>query len=240
MLIGYRRAIIHRRKWGVTMYCILIIEDEIAIRQELKQLLENALYQVMTLHEFGNTAEDILEIQPDLVLMDVNLPGESGFDICQKVRKESDVPIVFVTSRTDSMDELNGMLKGGDDYITKPFQAPVLLAHIAAVLKRTQKTNQKEKKNVHKGVELDTARGCVLYQGKRADLSKNELKIMYYLFEHKSEIVPRLDLVEYLWDQQVFVDDNTLSVNVTRLRTKLEEIGIRDFIETKRGMGYRI
>lgn len=219
---------------------VLIIEDDAAIRQELKQLLENALYQVKTLADFRNTAEDILEIQPDLVLMDVNLPAESGFDVCQKVREKSNVPIVFVTSRTDSMDELSGMLKGGDDYITKPFHAPVLLAHIAAVLKRTQRTNTEEKKNIHKSVELDTARGTVMYQGKRAELSKNELKILHCLFEHKNEIVSRMDLVEYLWDQQVFIDDNALSVNMTRLRAKLEEIGIHDFIETKRGMGYRI
>ncbi len=219
---------------------ILIIEDDVAIRQEIKQLLENALYQVTVLAEFGNTAEDILEIQPDLVLMDVNLPLKSGFDVCQKLREKSDVPVIFVTSRTDSMDELSGMLKGGDDYITKPFSAPVLLAHIAAVLKRTQKANTEEKKNIHKGVELDTARGSVMYQGKRAELSKNELKILYCLFKHKNEIVSRIDLVEYLWDQQIFIDDNALSVNMSRLRAKLEEIGIHDFIETKRGMGYRI
>lgn len=219
---------------------ILIVEDDAAVRQEIKQLLENALYQVTVLAGFRNTAEDILEIQPDLVLMDVNLPAESGFDVCQKLREKSDVPVIFVTSRTDSMDELSGLLKGGDDYITKPFHAPVLLAHIAAVLKRTRKTNTEEKKNIHKGVELDTARGSVMYQGNRAELSKNELKILYCLFEHKNEIVSRTDLVEYLWDQQVFIDDNALSVNMTRLRARLEEIGIHDFIQTKRGMGYRI
>ncbi len=219
---------------------ILIVEDDAAVRQEIKQLLENALYQVTVLAGFRNTAEDILEIQPDLVLMDVNLPAESGFDVCQKLREKSDVPVIFVTSRTDSMDELSGLLKGGDDYITKPFHAPVLLAHIAAVLKRTRKTNTEEKKNIHKGVELDTAPGSVMYQGNRAELSKNELKILYCLFEHKNEIVSRTDLVEYLWDQQVFIDDNALSVNMTRLRARLEEIGIHDFIQTKRGMGYRI
>ncbi len=219
---------------------ILIVEDDAAVRQEIKQLLENALYQVTVLAGFRNTTEDILEIQPDLVLMDVNLPAESGFDVCQKLREKSDVPVIFVTSRTDSMDELSGLLKGGDDYITKPFHAPVLLAHIAAVLKRTRKTNTEEKKNIHKGVELDTAPGSVMYQGNRAELSKNELKILYCLFEHKNEIVSRTDLVEYLWDQQVFIDDNALSVNMTRLRARLEEIGIHDFIQTKRGMGYRI
>ncbi|MCI8647085.1 MAG: response regulator transcription factor [Firmicutes bacterium] len=219
---------------------ILIIEDDAAIRQELKLLLENALYQVTALTEFGEAAEAIINIQPDLVLLDVNLPEESGFAVCRKVREVSQVPIIFVTSRTDSMDELEGMLKGGDDYITKPFNAPVLLARIAAVLKRTRKENDEDAKLIHKGAELDPGRGQILYQGEQADLTKNELKIIYFLFQRKSEIVSRMDLVEYLWDQQVFIDDNALSVNVTRLRGKLEEIGLADFIETKRGMGYRI
>lgn len=219
---------------------ILIIEDDAAIRQELKQLLENALYQVIAPDGFGNTADVILETEPDLVLMDVNLPGESGFEVCRKVRETSEVPIIFVTGRADSMDELSGMLEGGDDYITKPFQAPVLLAHIAAVLRRTQKANAEEKRYLHRGVELDMARGTVTYRGQSADLSKNELKILYCLFAHKNEIVPRMDMVEYLWDAQIFIDDNALSVNMARLRAKLEAIGIRDFIETKRGMGYRI
>lgn len=219
---------------------ILVVEDDPVIRQELKQLLENALYQVTVATEFQNIEENVMRLNPDLILLDVNLPGESGFDICRKIRAGSDVPIIFVTSRTDSMDELNGMLKGGDDYITKPFNPPVLLARIAAVLKRTRKGSMDETKLFHKGVELDLACGCVRYQGKQADLSRNELKILSFLFRHKTEIVSRIDLIEYLWDQQVFIDDNALSVNVTRLRGKLEEIGIHDFIETKRGMGYRI
>ncbi|MCI9124680.1 MAG: response regulator transcription factor [Eubacterium sp.] len=219
---------------------ILIIEDDAAVRQELKQLLENALYQTAVLAAFENITQDILEMQPDLVLLDVNLPGQSGFDVCQSVRGKSDVPIIFVTGRTDSMDELNGMLKGGDDYIAKPFHAPVLLARIAAVLKRTQRADPGVKREIHRGVELDTARACVMYQGKCAELSKNELKILHCLFQHKDEIVPRIDLVEYLWDQQAFIDDNALSVNVARLRAKLEQIGIHHFIQTKRGMGYRI
>lgn len=218
---------------------ILIIEDDAAIRQEVKQLLENALYQVQVLTEFHHIIEDVMEIQPDLILLDVNLPQESGFTICQKIREKSDIPIIFLTSRTDSMDELNGMLQGGDAYITKPFQPPLLLAHIAAVLKRTKKSDIQEKM-ICRGVELDIARGCVKYHDKQMDLSKNELKILYYLFLHKGEIVPRMDLVEYLWDQQAFIDDNALSVNITRLRAKLEGIGVCDFIETRRGMGYRI
>lgn len=217
-----------------------MVEDDSAIRQELKQLLENALYQVTVITDFRNTKEKIMGIPADLILLDVNLPGESGFDICRKIRAVSDVPVIFVTSRTDSMDELNGMLRGGDDYITKPFNPPVLLARIAAVLKRTRKDSADEQKLLYKGVELDLACGCVRYQGKQTDLSRNELKILSCLFRHKTEIVSRIDLIEYLWDQSVFIDDNALSVNVTRLRGKLEKIGIHDFIETKRGMGYRI
>ena len=188
---------------------------------------------------FEENHEHFLQIEPDLLLLDVNLPQQSGFEICKSIRKTSDVPIIFLTSRTDSMDELSGMLQGGDAYITKPFQPPLLLAHIAAVLKRAKKADIPEKMTC-KGVELDVVRGCVKYQGQQVDLSKNELKILHYLFLHQGEIVPRIELVEYLWDQQVFIDDNALSVNITRLRAKLAEIGVCDFIETKRGMGYRI
>lgn len=218
---------------------ILIIEDDAAIRQELKLLLENALYQVSILTQFHHVAKEVLSIQPDLVLLDVNLPQESGFTICKNIRKSSDVPIIFLTSRTDSMDELNGMLQGGDAYITKPFQPPLLLAHIAAVLKRVKKADV-PKQMIYKGVELDVIGGCVTYQEQQADLSKNELKILHYLFLHQGEIVSRMELVEYLWDQQVFIDDNALSVNITRLRAKLAQIGVYDLIETRRGMGYRI
>lgn len=220
---------------------IIILEDEPIIRKELKILLENALYQVSAPEQFEHATETIVKQQPDLILLDLNLPGVSGFEICTQVRELSDVPIIFLTSRTNSMDELTGMLKGGDDYITKPYQAPILLARIAAVLKRTGKGQDKAPGNLLvKGVQLDVIRVCMNYAGKSAELTKNELKIMHYLFEHEGEIVSRLSLVEYLWDNQVFIDDNTLSVNITRIREKLKSIGVSDLIETKRGMGYRI
>ena len=215
---------------------ILIVEDDAAIRQELKQLLENALYQVTALDAFGDAAGDILKADPDIVLLDLNLPEESGFDICTK-----EVPIIFLTSRTDSMDELTGMLKGGDDYITKPFQPPILLARIAAVLKRTRKETEGEAARLsHKGVELDVARGYISFQGRQTELSKNELKILHCLFKKKGEIVPRVEIIEYLWDNQVFIDDNTLSVNMMRIREKLCALGAGNLIQTKRGMGYKI
>lgn len=219
---------------------ILIVEDEPAIRQELKLLLENALYQVTALDDFTNVPEEVLACGPNLVLLDLNLPGESGFDICSSIRASSEVPIIFVTSRTDSMDELTGLMKGGDDYITKPFHAPILLAHIAAVLKRTARGGSEVTKLAHREAELDIARGSLSFCGQVVELTKNELKIMHYLFLNKEKIVSRADLIEYLWDNQVFIDDNTLSVNMTRIRTKLDRAGMHDFIRTRRGLGYYI
>ena len=221
---------------------ILIVEDDAAIRQELKQLLENALYQVTALDVFRGTWPPIYGRRTRTSsFWTLNLPEESGFDICMKVRAVSEVPIIFLTSRTDSMDELTGMLKGGDDYITKPFQPPILLARIAAVLKRARKEAIGESARLsHNGVKLDVARGYISFQGRQTELSKNELKILHCLFKKKGEIVPRVEVIEYLWDNQVFIDDNTLSVNMTRIRSKLEEIGVEGFIETRRGMGYRI
>ncbi len=220
---------------------IVLIEDEPAIRQELTLLLQNALYEVTALDDFANAASAALAASPDLILLDIKLPGASGFDICTEVRAVSDVPILFLTSQTSAADELNGMLKGGDDYITKPFQPPILLARIAAVLKRTKKAGAKElNKLEYKGVVLDIARGSIGYQGSHCDLTKNEFKILHYLFQNTGRIIPRIELIEYLWDNQVFIDDNALSVNMTRLRGKLEHLGVQNFVETKRGMGYRL
>lgn len=226
---------------------IVIVEDDKSIRKELKLLLENAFYEARIIEEFEDVAGQIcsMEPAPDLVLLDLNLPGESGFDICTKLRERTDIPIIFLTSRTDSMDELTGILKGADDYITKPFNSPILMARIGVVLKRTTNRNAgKQRDNAlcleYKEVTLNLAGGYIEHAGKRVDLTKNELKILHLLYQKKGEIVPRLDMIEYLWDNEVFIDDNTLSVNVTRLRGKLAEIGVTDFIETKRGMGYRI
>ena len=226
---------------------IVIVEDDERIRKELKRLLENAFYQVTVIESFTDVAGQIRVLCPaaDLVLLDLNLPGESGFDVCRKLREYSDIPIIFLTSRTDSMDELTGILNGADDYITKPFNPPILLARIGVVLKRTTSKNAVKSTNdtIHleyKGVTLNLAGAYVEHAGKKTDLTKNELKILHLLYQKKGEIVPRMDMIEYLWDNEVFIDDNTLSVNVTRLRNKLSEIGVKDFIETKRGMGYRI
>lgn len=220
---------------------ILIIEDEAVIRRELKILLENAMYEVAVLTEFHHILPQIAEQSPDLILLDINLPGCSGFNLCTQIRGEMGVPVIFLTSRTDSMDELNGILKGGDDYITKPYQAPILLARIGAVLKRTMGGRLKEQTQfVHKDVRLDIA-GCVLTcRNKQTELTKAEMKILYRLFKRPGEYVSRTDLIEYLWENKIFIDDNTLSVHMTRIREKLKAIGVHELIVTKRGLGYRI
>lgn len=220
---------------------ILVIEDEAVIRRELKILLENTMYEAAILTDFHDVVPQIRREKPDLVLLDVNLPGCSGFDICTQIRGEMEVPVIFLTSRTDSMDELNGILKGGDDYITKPYQAPVLLARIGAVLKRTKGSSLKEvTQYVHNGVKLDIA-GCILiYEGKQTDLTKAEMKILYQLFRNSGEYISRMNLIEYLWENRIFIDDNTLSVHMTRIRERLKALGVDGLISTKRGMGYRI
>lgn len=220
---------------------IMIIEDERNIREDLRVLLESALYEVAAAEQFENVPEQIENEQPDLVLLDINLPGGNGREICQQVRRKMEVPIIFVTSDDDVMAEIKGMLAGGDDYITKPYHPSLLLARISAVLKRTRKQPEEEKYTFeHRGVTLDIRTYKLFYQEQQAEITKNECRLMHYLFLHQGEVVPRLELIEYLWDNEVFIDDNALSVTVTRVRSKLADIGKEDFIETKRGAGYRI
>ncbi len=159
-----------------------------------------------------------------------------------QIRARTDIPVIFLTGRTDSLDELTGFLKGADDYITKPFQPALLLARIGAVLKRSAKNapSRKDAPLTHKNAALEPGACRLLYQGHSLDLTKTEMKILHLLFLHAGNFVARADLVEYLWENHIFLDDNTLSVHITRLREKLRSAGLDDFIETKRGMGYRI
>lgn len=222
------------------MYKIMVIEDEANIRIELKMILENALYNVVLVDRFENVLNQIIDENPDLILLDVNLPNKSGLDICMDLRKISDIPVIFVTSKNTSMDELNCITLGGDDYISKPYNPPILLARILSILKRTKKITENKNLLTYKDVTLDVLNATVKYNDNYIELSKTEMKILYYLFLNKDKIVDRISLVEYLWDNQSFIDDNTLSVNITRIRNKLSEIGVENFIETKRGLGYKI
>lgn len=220
---------------------IMIVEDEQNIREELKQLLENSLYQVIMIEEFQDVTGQIEQAAPDLVLLDIKLPNKDGHEICRQLREKSQIPIIFITSDENVMTEINSILLGGDDYITKPYHPSVLLARISAVLKRTRKQEGKEEQLlIHNGLTMDLHSYKIRYGGNEEDLSKNEFKLLHYLFQRKGEVVPRLDIIEYLWDNDVFIDDNALSVNVTRLRSKLERLGIPDYIKTKRGVGYLI
>ena len=236
------RKITLSKEENVMTHKILLIEDEILLREELKILLENAMYSVIAPDTYADAAGRAVSEKADLILLDVNLPGLSGFDLCTQIRSKSDTPVIFLTGRTGSMDELTGILKGADDYITKPFEPAILLARIGAVLKRTGKSseNREAQQFSHRDATLDTAACCLLLQDKKIDLTKTEMRILHKLFLHKETFVPRQDLVDHLWESHIFLDDNTLSVHITRLREKLRSAGLPDFIETKRGMGYRI
>ncbi len=222
------------------VFKIIIVEDDKEIREELTILLQNSGYEVKAIAEFENVAEKILENQPHLVLLDINLPNKSGYEICSKIRSKSKVPIIFVTSRNNSMDELKGIMLGGDDYIEKPYNVPILLARIQSLLNRIYASENKESILEYKGIELNLLKSTVRFDGKELELTKNEVKTLHYFFSNKDKIIARADIIDFLWDNGVYADDNSLSVIVTRLRDKLREIGIDDLIETRRGQGYKI
>ena len=222
------------------MFKIIIVEDDKEIREELKILLENSGHQVKLVTDFENVAQKIIDEQAHLVLLDINLPNKSGYEICSKIRTKSNIPIIFVTSRNNSMDELKGIMLGGDDYIDKPYNVPILLARIQNLLNRTYQKENKESKIEYKGVVLDILKSTIKYQEKEIELTKTEIKTLYFLLQHKDIIVPRADIINYLWDNEVYADDNSLSVIITRIREKIKELGIDNLIETKRGQGYKL
>ena len=227
-----------QKREEMRMYTILIIEDDEAICRELQMLLQKQGYEAIC----WNMQEDIRELvkthDPHIILLDINLPQMDGFTVCSQLRSFSKVPIIFVTSRNTDMDELWSMQMGGDDFITKPYNTSILLARIAALLKRSYEW--KDQNLTHHGVLLDVAMSRVEFQNNTRELTKNEVKILHYMFQHKGEIIPREDLIDYLWDNKLFIDDNALSVNVTRIRNKLRELGVEDFIVTRHRQGYQI
>jgi len=218
---------------------IIIVEDTKTIRQELATFLNRYGYEVIAPTDFENIISIIEKEEPNLILLDINLPVFDGFYICREVRKTSQVPIIVVTSRDSDMDELMSMNLGADDFITKPYNTQILLARINSVLKRVNQGNEGNQEIlVYNDLKLNLSNGTINCGDNALEITKNELKILYYLIKNKGNIVSRDDLMDYLWKSNLFVDDNTLSVNVTRLRKKLEEIGIKDVIETRRGLGY--
>lgn len=218
------------------MQKIIIVEDTEKIRNELKEFLSKYGYDVKVPKDFKNIINYIFEENPDLILLDINLPVFDGYYICREIRSKSDVPIIIVTSRDSEMDELMSMNLGADDFITKPYNTQILLARISSRLRRVNSSSSQLL--MHNGLNLNLSSGSISYNNNISELTKNELKILNYLILNKEKIVSRDELMEYLWSSEAYVDDNTLSVNVTRLRKKLEEIGLKNVIETRRGLGY--
>ena len=224
------------------MYTILICDDDRDIVSALDIYLTSEGYQTLKAYNGREAIRAAETHEIHLILMDIMMPELDGIRATARLRESGgNIPIILLTAKSEDSDKVLGLNIGADDYITKPFHPPILLARIAAVLKRTKKAGARElNKLEYKGVVLDIARGSIGYQGSHCELTKNEFKILHYLFQNTGRIIPRIELIEYLWDNQVFIDDNALSVNMTRLRGKLEHLGVQNFVETKRGMGYRL
>ena len=217
---------------------ILIIEDDEKLRCELETFLNKNGFVATSLNKFDNAVEDILNEKADLLLLDINLPYTDGEFICKEVRKTSNVPIIMVTSRDNEMDELLSLNYGADQYVTKPYNIQILLAKIVGLLKRNQNAGNNPDKIDCGEFVLNTAGRIIEKEDNKVELTKNEYKILEYLVLHRQQVISRDEIMDYLWESEEFVDDNTLNVNIKRLRTKLEELGLIDQIETRRGQGY--
>lgn len=222
------------------MYKIMIVEDDSVIANQMSKFLYTWDYHVEIATDLRNVMNDFSNIRPDLVFMDITLPYKNGYYWCEEIRKVSKVPIIFISSASDNMNIVMTMNAGADDYIAKPFDLQVLVAKLQALLRRTYDFANQMNFLEYEGVRLNIGNNVVIYEDKSVELTKNEGKILKILLERKGEIVERDTLMEYLWQTDCYVDDNTLSVNVNRLRKTLEEIGICDFIKTKKGIGYII
>jgi len=220
------------------MHKILLVEDDEVIRQQVKKMLEQWDYEVVLVEDFMEVLSIFVKVEPHLVLMDIGLPLFNGYRWCQEIRKVSKVPIMFLSSRDQAMDIVMAINMGGDDFVTKPFDQNVLLAKIQGLLRRSYEFGKDQSLLEYMGVILNLKAMDLVYQGEVVSLTKNEFQILQVLFERSGNIVSREDLMKELWNSDFFIDDNTLSVNVARLRKKLEAVGLKDFIETKKGVGY--
>lgn len=224
----------------MAQYRILIVEDDETIAKMEKEYLEKWEYNVFCVSDFKNILNDVSEQKPDLILMDVQLPYYNGFYWCSEIRKFSKVPIMFVSSKNDEMNIVMAMDMGGDEFIEKPFSLPVLTAKINALLRRSYSFKGQINMLEHKNVRLNLLNAIVFYGEQQVELTKNEFKILQILMENAGEMVTREQIMQQLWEDDSFIDDNTLTVNVTRIRKKLRSIGVEEFIMTKKGIGYFI
>lgn len=222
------------------MYKILIVEDDMVIAKTIKSHLESWGYEVKYITDFKNVMQTFVSYDPQLVLLDISLPYINGYTICNEIRKLSKVPIVFISSASDNMNIVMAINMGGDDFIAKPFDLTILTSKIQALLRRTYNFTGQSQLLEHRGAILNISDGTLNYKGEKIELTKNDQKILHILLENKGKTVSRDALMTRLWQTDSFIDDNTLSVNVNRLRKKLEIIGLQDFIKTKKGIGYLV
>ncbi|MGI6119267.1 MAG: response regulator transcription factor [Desulfosporosinus sp.] len=222
-------------------YRIYVVEDDRMLADEICQLLMKWGFEVRLAETFDNILDEFLIIKPHVVLMDVNIPSFDGFYWCKKIRDISPVPIIFISSRDSSMDVIMGMNNGGDDYLTKPFDNAVLVAKLQAVIRRAYEYSYQESHVLrYRGFTVHLEDATAAYDNKKCELTKNELKILRLLMENQEKIVTREALMRSLWDDEIYVNENTLTVNVNRVRLKLAALGLKSFITTKKGMGYVI
>lgn len=214
---------------------ILIIEDDEAIRSELQKLLTNSGYEAQITDTFSNVKEQIEKIKPDLILLDINLPELNGEVILKEIRKESDIPVVMVTSRTSEVDEVLSMSYGADDFITKPYNPMVLLLRIQNIFKRMTRTGERQ---MYNDLEVNFSKSTISDGQTEIRLTKNEMIVFSFLLTNRGKIVTRDDLMTDLWNNDEYINDNALTVNISRLRNKLAEIGYEGAIETRKGQGY--
>ena len=217
---------------------ILIIEDDPLIRNELKTLLQSNSYKTVAPEDFSDVIDQIKAEQPHLIILDIKLPGTSGFSLCTEVRTFSEVPIIFVTSRDTSADELLSIQAGGIDFITKPYDTLILLEKIKRALQLSNPNNFRElTKN---DCTLDLHLSVLKYEGKSIELTRNEFRILYYFFMNEDKIISKEELLEKLWNDKYYLDENVLLVNMTRLKKKMKEIGIIHLLENIRGKGWKL
>ena len=219
---------------------ILIVEDDEAIAGAVSRIIESWGLTPRCVRDFRDVLREFTDFDPHLVLMDITLPFFNGYCRCREIRKLSDVPIIFISSAADNMNIVTAVNMGGDDFLAKPFDLSVLNAKVQAILRRTYELSGAGNLKEHRGAVLNKQSAAVSYRGKSAELTKNEYRILLTLMEKSGEIVTRESIMEQLWQDESFVDENTLTVNVTRLRKKLESIGLANFITTKKGIGYII
>lgn len=222
------------------MYRILIVEDDSTIAEALKRHLEGWDYETVIAEDFKNIMAEFTRVEPDLVLLDIGLPFYNGFYWCSQIRQVSDVPIIFISSASDNMNIVMAMNMGGDEFIEKPFDLHVVTAKVQAILRRAYSYRGSASLMEYRGCILNLADATVTYQNRKTDLTKNEFKIFQCLLENAGKIVTRDEIIARLWESDAFIDENTLTVNVARLRKKLAQIGLEEAVVTKKGIGYMV